>query len=505
MLSHSRTDAEVSHTPRIDATALLAIAVPCLALVFWNTWTHYSYWLDELWSIALASQSWAELLSGGILHDVHPPLYPLILKIWVGVFGTAEGATRVLSGMFAAATLVLLASCFKTESIAFKAALLGYVATAPAFAYYGQETRSYALILLLATAVTLLSVRQLTDAPSKKHLRYVLMVLLALTHYFGLIYVGLLLLFDFIKASGRKERYELVLVGMLTLVWPVLQAYAGGLLSQAGGNFWIESKGPLTTIKRFLAGVAPWLGNSAEAFKDSAGMPAAVFAAVFLAAAMVFVGLRMSRERRRQCAYLALLIVSFLALLIITDRHTPMSIPRYYIVLLPAVAFVFAFLFDTLFHLRDTPTWRVGAGVGLTAFLAWSAVQSLDGLREKWQPHQNWKVLGAELVSRGVCDGGCFIVGGFGLHRFYFQPRAAGHHDTRGVITADQAVEKAKTDGVPIIGLHTARDNFPELRAAYPGWNCYEPRQGWRLSTFVMTPERVAFDRLLPCREDSET
>jgi hypothetical protein len=488
-------------TSTIGWIVLSAIAVPALALVFWNTWSNYSYWLDELWSVSVSTQSWAAVLSGAMRNDVHPPLYQFVLKLWIGMFGTAEGTTRALSGLFAAATLVLVASYLRHESTALKAAVLGYVATAPAFAYYGQETRSYALLLLLATAVTLMSLRPFPSASSQKHIRYVLIVLLSLTHYFGLIYAGIILLFDLIRAASRKERYELVLVGTLMLVWPLLHVFAGGLLSRGGGNFWIKSSGPLMTIKLFLAGAAPAVGTYAESFKDYFGVAAALLMAACVGAGTIFLALRMRADRRRQCGYVALLITSFVALLVITDLHTPMSTPRNYIVLIPAVALVFGFLFDALFHLSESARWRRSTAVALTVFLISSAVLSYHRLTEKWEPHQNWKVLGAELVAKRVCESGCDIVGGYRMHTFYFDPPAATHPETGGVISAEQAVEMAGTYAAPIIGLHSSAKDFEQLRAAYPAWKCYEPPQGWRLTTYVMTPQDVRFDRLFPCRE----
>ncbi len=66
----------------------------------------YSYWADELVSVATSQDSWEEMFTRWVLPDTHPPLYPLVLKLWMGLVGPSETATRSLSFLAAALTPV---------------------------------------------------------------------------------------------------------------------------------------------------------------------------------------------------------------------------------------------------------------------------------------------------------------------------------------------------------------------------------------------------------------
>lgn len=63
---------------------------------------HSSYWIDEMSSVHFASRpEWSALL-----WDNSPPLYHLLLKIWMNLFGRYETATRSLSVIFSVATTI---------------------------------------------------------------------------------------------------------------------------------------------------------------------------------------------------------------------------------------------------------------------------------------------------------------------------------------------------------------------------------------------------------------
>jgi mannosyltransferase len=90
---------------RRSALALLAlIVIAGLALRTYRL-TDRSIWFDEAWSWRLAQFPLPEMLTR-IGHDVHPPLYYLLLKAWMCCCGASLRALRSLSVLLGGVTLV---------------------------------------------------------------------------------------------------------------------------------------------------------------------------------------------------------------------------------------------------------------------------------------------------------------------------------------------------------------------------------------------------------------
>ncbi len=118
-----------------------------------------SVWLDEAFSITIASGSVAHLIAE-TARDVHPPLYYLLLHPWVHAFGTSEWTGRLLSVVFGVgliAAIADLARLLANRRTALIAAAL--VACSPFLIRYAQEARMYALLVLLGTTATAAFVR----------------------------------------------------------------------------------------------------------------------------------------------------------------------------------------------------------------------------------------------------------------------------------------------------------------------------------------------------------
>ena len=109
-------------------------------------------WHDEAYSFHLASLSWPELIAQ-LRAESTPPLYYLLLKLWIAAFGDSELALRSLSALFSAATAALaclFGSRFASPRVGWCFGLL--LAVNPSAFYYGREARMYALWELLSLA-----------------------------------------------------------------------------------------------------------------------------------------------------------------------------------------------------------------------------------------------------------------------------------------------------------------------------------------------------------------
>lgn len=113
-----------------------------------------SLWLDELASVEVASHgSLGAVATEALRHDVHPPLYFLLLHVAMQAFGDSEFALRALSaaaGALAIPLIFLLGRKLYDNETGLVAAMLTAVLWFPV--YYSQEARPYSLLMLLTLA-----------------------------------------------------------------------------------------------------------------------------------------------------------------------------------------------------------------------------------------------------------------------------------------------------------------------------------------------------------------
>lgn len=114
-----------------------------------------SLWLDEASSLSLAQMPFGAFWRQATGAEINATAYFLLLRGWV-TFGTDETWIRLLSALFAIATLpivhVLARRLFGEPRAAIATLVL---ATSPFFIEFAQEARGYSLALLLASSTSL--------------------------------------------------------------------------------------------------------------------------------------------------------------------------------------------------------------------------------------------------------------------------------------------------------------------------------------------------------------
>jgi mannosyltransferase len=162
-------------------------------------------WFDELITVLKAGEPLPELLEG-LADDVHPPLYYVLLHGWVAQFGDGELAVRGLSMLW---SLVAVVATWLWSREAFpRATALGpaaLAAFAPFSVWYATEARMYAQLLALTALAGWLAWRILGRGPRPLPVAGLLVVLVALayTHYFALLFVVALGVVGVAIAAGR--------------------------------------------------------------------------------------------------------------------------------------------------------------------------------------------------------------------------------------------------------------------------------------------------------------
>ncbi|MCK9925168.1 glycosyltransferase family 39 protein [Frankia sp. AgPm24] len=204
---------------RGHAHALLMVAVGFAvavgAVLRFATPSHL--WLDESLTVAIASLPVSDLLHA-LRHDGSPPLYYLLLHVWIAVFGDGDVAVRALSGVLSLLTLPLAwLGGRRVGRIASGAGNAGsdaptWVAVATLLLFscspyairYGSETRMYSLVVLLVLVFGFTAVRAL-ERSSLPRLGLLTLTTTALvyTHYWTFLLIFTVAAFLLLQARRR--------------------------------------------------------------------------------------------------------------------------------------------------------------------------------------------------------------------------------------------------------------------------------------------------------------
>jgi len=305
------------------------------------------FWIDEGLSVGIADRPISDIPSA-LRLDGSPPLYYALLHVWMDVFGRSEAGTHALSLLFAILTVPAAwwaARGVLGERAGWMAALLA--ATNPFLTQYAQETRMYALVILLGTVACGAFARAYVLAGTEAALprgarrRWALVFGVALVSMFythnwslffalgcGLTWLGLL------AAAPGEARRELLLDGLLGF---------GAVIA-----LWIPWLP--TFFSQLQHTGAPW--STAPGWSDLLGVPGRLLGTVaqlgvLLAAGAGFVALLDRREAplsprgRAMLAFMALWLATVLAAYG-SSQLSPAWAPRYLAVALPPLLVLIA-------------------------------------------------------------------------------------------------------------------------------------------------------------------
>ena len=120
-----------------------------ISLAFKDRGLGSAYWIDEGLSVGIGSHPFLDI-PGLLLKDGSPPLYYMLLHVWMSWFGTSELATQSLSAIFG---LLCVPAAFWAgqvtmgRRVAWAAAAIA--AVNPFLTLHAYEARMYALLILL--------------------------------------------------------------------------------------------------------------------------------------------------------------------------------------------------------------------------------------------------------------------------------------------------------------------------------------------------------------------
>ena len=204
---------------------MVAAALLVAAGLVLRFWTRSHLWFDEALTVNIASLP-LRRIPAALRHDGAPPLYYVLLHVWIRLFGTSAFAVRAMSGLFAAATLPAMWFAGRRIAPPSDKRVVGVVAvvllaTSPFAIRYATETRMYSLVVLLVVLGYLALARILErDQPRGSDVVAFAVIcgLLLLTHYWSLYLLAVVAVTLGVQAlraaPARRHRYRVAFVAL---------------------------------------------------------------------------------------------------------------------------------------------------------------------------------------------------------------------------------------------------------------------------------------------------
>ncbi len=422
------SDRETASAQGAAAGRVRATLVPILLLAFLlrvQGLAAQGFWYDEGSSVALAGQSLPQILLGKFDH---PPLYHLLLGVWIRLAGNSEFGARYLSvalGLLVVALGGALASALLGRRAGAIAALL--LAVSPIEVWYAQEARMYALLGALTLASSICLVRLMGgEGRPRLWLYYTLANVAAIyTHYYGALILLAQAAWVLLHLAGRRDwrlarawvlaqvGLALALVPWLPVVWMYWRA--------ANATYWPGQLSWQYVVAQTGLGFA----GAGLTVSDRIALPLIVATAGLAVLGLLYGALR--REARLGTALLAILIVVPLAAFCGFVHDRPKFSPRYLLVVVPALLGLAAAGVAALWPAR-VRRWHQALRLGLAMLVAGglaagSAYAATNGARDPALGRDDLHGAAAFLTQAVAPDEAVILLSGHLLPAFtyYYQ------------------------------------------------------------------------------------
>jgi uncharacterized membrane protein len=196
---------------KYNKSLLGGILILATSLRFSKMFWQRDFWYDEAFTGIITRMSWSEMW-WMIFHDVHPPLYYYLLKLWASLFNYSLLGLRsfsVLFGLLSIFSVYWIGKRLFSEKVGLVSALL--MTISPFAVQYSQEARMYALFGFISLWLTYFFVKALLTNKWKYWFGWgAISVAFLYTHYLALFtfvvfyLVALSYQFLFLKVNDKK-------------------------------------------------------------------------------------------------------------------------------------------------------------------------------------------------------------------------------------------------------------------------------------------------------------
>lgn len=338
----------MTHQLRWGIVVILVIALGVAMRAAWLT--SKALWFDETVTVLVARFGPGDLLATVAANEPHPPLYYLLLHLWIRGFGDGEAAVRAPSVIIGAG-VVAVTWAFGRHLVGASAALLAalFVAVAPAQIAASQEARMYGLLTLTSLASWWALWVGLIQRRPGAWVGYAGAVAAMLyTHYYGFFVLGAHGAFVLWRRTPGSDWRPWLRA--LAAVAAVMAVWAPSLIRQvAAGRAWPSFRVPLSA-PLFVDTIAAMTVGQPLLQPGGLRLPVAMTGGLTWLAALAFIGALgaiMSAVRRpaidvdaRRLLLNAATMPALLAFLVSLGLNV--YAPRYLLFIVPPIALLLA-------------------------------------------------------------------------------------------------------------------------------------------------------------------
>jgi uncharacterized membrane protein len=248
-----------SASPKSSLILFALAAALYVAARLWRL-TASCLWFDEIFGVHAARHGWRALIDFVAADIIHPPLFYLLLKIWINIGGETLLWLRLFPALAAVAAIVpfvLLCRELRLKTTETNLALL-LLAVNGYLIKYAQEVRMYSLLLFFALCSLWLFARFINRKSDSHRILAALTffnLLLVYTHYFGWMLMTIELLFLLWRARRKAAMFLISITALMLCYLPwiaavINQAPRAGALNQNLG--WAARPG-VSDVSQFFA------------------------------------------------------------------------------------------------------------------------------------------------------------------------------------------------------------------------------------------------------------
>jgi len=249
---------------RIRLALFVALVAIYVAVRLWGL-DDSCLWFDEMFSVHAAEHELGPLLRFVALDLVHPPLFYLVLKLWISIGGESIFWLRLLSVLFSFLTIAPLWFFIRElhpKERPDKIVLFGLflLAVNGSLIKYAQEVRMYSMLMFLSLMSIWLFARYFYRGKSWLWL-VIVNILLVYTHYYGWLVIGceIVAIIVFQRMKWRRIVGMAATVFAVFLPWLLLVVNAARSGNDIGQNIvWIERPGLRELFEFALKQIEPF-------------------------------------------------------------------------------------------------------------------------------------------------------------------------------------------------------------------------------------------------------
>lgn len=410
---------------KIHYILLVIVLIIGIIIRFWALGDK-SLWIDEVYSYLLSSKKSIVECYNHMFSDLSPPVYYLILFLFIKLFGVSEFILRFPSFIAGVASIIavyFLAKKNFNNHIALGTTVL--TAFSPVLLYYSQETRPYSLFVLFSVFASFLWIKLINevnnqDLKSKTLLKYTVFSLLTiLTHYWGGVLVFFQILYLFVFSFLNKGKLKPLLFSSIKIFAISGCFFICQYLSKAYSDILLNSGIPRVNIHN--------LSPFKQIFYENYGflLIIIVFLLLNFNSVKSFIFKEISEKKLASpLIYLSYSIILPVCVYLLLDKTSSFLHPRHLIFVVPLAYLLISYIIFSFGREKELIKTVFILGLSLTFLGNYLFVPQEIGNRAFTfykKPKQEWKESTKYLVENSNKDSVILIYGPEYFFDYYFK------------------------------------------------------------------------------------